>query len=85
MIRTDLLRGKIAEKGFSQTEIAGMLGITSKSFYNKMAKGVFKSNEMYKLYEILDIENPVEIFFAKEVTPCVTFKESDNAQNQVAN
>lgn len=75
MIRTDLLRGKIAEKGFSQTEIAGMLGITSKSFYNKMAKGVFKSNEMYKLYEILDIENPVEIFFAKEVTPDVTIKE----------
>jgi transcriptional regulator with XRE-family HTH domain len=75
LIRTDLLRGKIAEKGFSQTEIAGMLGITSKSFYNKMAKGVFKSNEMYKLYEILDIENPVEIFFAKEVTPDVTIKE----------
>ena len=68
MIRTDLLRGKIAEKGFSQADVAKALKMTDKSFYNKMKKGIFKSDEMYKLIEVLDIENPIEIFFAKEIT-----------------
>ena len=68
MVRTDLLRGKLAEKGFSQAAIAKELGITPKSFYNKMEKGVFKSDEMYRLIEILNIENPIDIFFAKEVS-----------------
>ena len=36
MIRTDKLRGIIAEKGYSQADVAGMIGITPKTFYEKM-------------------------------------------------
>lgn len=67
MIRTDLLRGKFAEKSLSQMQIARMLGITPKAFYEKMKRGVFRSDEMQKMIDFVGIENPAEIFFAKEV------------------
>lgn len=72
MIRVDLLRGKFAEKGYSQSQIAKMLGITPKAFYDKMKRGVFRSDEMQQMVDFVGIENPIEIFFAKEVTESVT-------------
>ena len=66
MIRTDKLRGIISEKGFSQAKVAEAIGITPKTFYEKMAKGVFGSDEIEVMIRILHIEDPVEIFFAQE-------------------
>ena len=66
MIRTDKLRGVIAEKGYSQTDIAKTIGITPKTFYEKMKIGIFGSDEIQVMIEKLDIENPMEIFFAEE-------------------
>lgn len=66
MIRTDLLRGKIAEKGYTQKRVAKELGITPKTFYLKMQKKVFRSDEIYKMMQLLDIKNPLTIFFEKE-------------------
>lgn len=66
MIRTDKLKGLIVEKGYSQTDIAKMIGITPKTFYEKMKIGVFGSDEIQVMINELHIENPVEIFFAKE-------------------
>lgn len=65
MIRTDLLKGKIAEKGYHQNDIASMIGVTPKTFYAKMAKGVFGSDEIQIMIDRLDIEDPGAIFFAK--------------------
>lgn len=70
LIRTDLLRGKIAEKGYSQAILAKKIGITPQSFYNKMEKGVFKSDEIYKMIETLEITNPVEVFFSANEVAC---------------
>lgn len=64
MIDTNELRGLIAKKGLSQKTLAKELGITSKTFYSKMAKGKFNSDEMYKMIRLLDIKNPNKIFFA---------------------
>ncbi len=66
MIRTDKLRGIISEKGFSQAKVAEAIGITPKTFYEKMSKGVFGSDEIEVMIRILHIDNPVEIFFAQE-------------------
>lgn len=66
MIRTDLLRGKFAEKRLSQLAVAKALGITPQAFYRKMKRGVFRSDEMQKMIDLVGIENPLEIFFAKE-------------------
>lgn len=64
MIATDKLRGIIAERGLSQRKVAEQLGMTEKTFYTKMKKGVFGTDEAEKIICILKIENPAEIFFA---------------------
>lgn len=66
MIRTNELRGVIAKNGYSQTDVAGMIGITPKTFYEKMKAGVFGSDEIQIMIDKLNIEDPMPIFFAKE-------------------
>lgn len=65
MINTNKLRGLIAERGFSQRQVAKHLGITEKTFYTKMQRGVFGTDEVDTMIDLLSIENPMEIFFAK--------------------
>lgn len=65
MVNTAKLRGIIAENGKNQCDIAKMLDITPKTFYLKMKKGIFGSDEIQIMIENLNIENPIEIFFAK--------------------
>lgn len=68
LIRTDELKGIIAKNGLSQVKVAEMIGITPKTFYEKMKIGVFGSDEIQIMIDKMNIENPAEIFFAKEVT-----------------
>lgn len=65
MIAIDRLKGLIVERGFSQRRIAKAMGITDNTFYRKMKLGVFTSDEMSLLVILLNIENPVDIFFAE--------------------
>lgn len=66
MIKTDKLRGIIAERRISQEEVAKALKITPKTFYSKMKKGVFGSDEIQTMIEFLEIDDPMAIFFARE-------------------
>lgn len=66
LIRTDELRGIIAKNGYSQSDVAKMLGITPKTFYQKMRIGVFGSDEIQIMIDKLQIENPIDIFFASK-------------------
>ena len=68
MIATEKLRGIIAEQGLSQRQVAKQLGMTEKTFYAKMKKGVFGTDEVDQMIALLGIENPAEIFFAQKVT-----------------
>lgn len=68
MIRTDELRGIFAKNNKSQTDIAKLIGVTPKTFYMRMQKGVFGSDEIQIMIDELHIENPMDIFFAKAVT-----------------
>ena len=64
MIKTDELRGIIAKNGLSQTDVAKMIGVTPKTFYEKMKNGVFGSDEIHIMIDELHIDNPMPIFFA---------------------
>lgn len=66
MIDTDELRGIIAKRHKTQVDVAKKIGITPKTFYTKMQKGVFGSDEIQIMIEDLDIKNPMEIFFVKK-------------------
>ena len=66
MINTDRLRGISAEKRLTQQDVAAMIGVTPKTFYDKMKKGVFGSDEIEIMVEKLNISDPMNIFFTKE-------------------
>lgn len=66
MIKTDELRGVIAKNGCSQSDIAIKIGVTPKTFYEKMKNGVFGSDEIQIMIDELHIDDPMAIFFARE-------------------
>ena len=68
MIDTKALHGLIVSRGLSQKDVAEHLNMTPKTFYGKMKRGVFGSDEMEAMIDLLDIAEPIGIFFAKEVT-----------------
>ena len=65
MVDTNKLKGLIVEKEKTQEQVARYIGIAPKTFYNRMSKKVFGSDEIEKMIEYLNIEDPVSIFFAK--------------------
>ena len=65
MVDTNELRGIFAKNGKSQTDVAKMLNIAPKTFYLRMKKGIFGSDEIQIMIEELHIENPVDIFCQK--------------------
>lgn len=68
MIDTKALKNIIFSRDMSQKDVAEHLGMSPKTFYGKMKKGVFGSDEMEGMIKLLSIENPIDIFFASEVT-----------------
>lgn len=68
MIDVNKLRGRMAEKGRSGLDMAKVIKKTPKTFYSKMKLGVFDSDEIEAMVKDLDIEDPMAIFFADEVT-----------------
>ena len=66
MIKVNELRGIIIKNEKTQSDVAKMLGISPKTFYAKMKKGVFGSDEIEIMIAGLNIEDPMSIFFARE-------------------
>lgn len=60
------LRGAIVAKGMTQKDVAQALGISEKTFYLKMKRGAFGTDEAEKMVKLLGIDNPVEIFLRSE-------------------
>ena len=68
MIDTKELKIAITRKDMSQKDVAIAIGMSPKTFYGKMKKGVFGSDEMEAMIDLLSIEDPMRIFFANKVT-----------------
>lgn len=63
------LKYVIQSHGYSVEEISKKLGISRTAFYRKCnGKSEFVQSEIQKLIELLEIDNPVEIFFAHKVS-----------------
>jgi transcriptional regulator with XRE-family HTH domain len=65
MIQVNELKGVIVKNGLSQKDVAKHLGISDKTFYEKMKKGVFDSDEIESMIHLLGINDPVQIFFCQ--------------------
>ena len=70
MVDTQALAGIIVSKGKTQKDVANHLGMAPKTFYSKMKKGVFGSDEMEGMIDFLEMKMSVAIpvFFARKVT-----------------
>lgn len=68
MVDTYKLRGIIVTNQMTQEQVARYIGITPKTFYGKMKKGVFGSDEIEKMITLLKIEDPMSVFFTQKVT-----------------
>ena len=65
-MNTAKLKGIIAERGYSQRFVAQAIGMQEKTFYNKMRKGVFGTDDAEAMIEFLQIKNPAEIFLTSK-------------------
>lgn len=65
MVDTNRLKGIIVQNEKTQEDVARYIGITPKTFYLRMKKKAFGSEEIMKMIEYLNIEDPMSIFFAK--------------------
>nr|DAJ75826.1 MAG TPA: antitoxin [Caudoviricetes sp.] len=65
LVNTQELKALLAKNDISQAKMAKMLGITPKTFYTKMSKRVFDSDEIAEMVKILRIPKSEcgEIFF----------------------
>lgn len=68
MVDTNRLKSVIVLRGKTQEDVANHIGISSKTFYLKMKKGVFGSDEIESMIDYLEIDEPMPIFFPKSVT-----------------
>lgn len=65
MVDTDRLRELMAARGLTQKQAAAALGMTGRSFYNRLKAGIFTTVQAERLSELLGIADPAEVFFAK--------------------
>ena len=65
MVDTNKLKGIIVQNEKTQEDVARHIGITPKTFYLKMKKKVFGSDEIEKMIDYLNIDDPMSIFFVK--------------------
>lgn len=63
MLNVNKFKALLVERGKTQAEIAKELGITENTMTRKIQKGIFLSDEISLMIDILEIENPMEIFF----------------------
>lgn len=61
-----LLKYEMSKKGITVTDLCGKLGISPSAFYRKCdGRSEFKQGEIQTIVNVLELESPVAIFFAK--------------------
>ena len=63
MIKVNELKAEIIKNNLTQADVAKMIGVTPKTFYTKMKRGVFGSDEIQIMIKNLNIKNPMDNFF----------------------
>ncbi|PMC81390.1 DUF739 domain-containing protein [Anaerococcus hydrogenalis] len=67
-LRRDELKGIIVSKGKTQKDVADYLDMSEKTFNTKLKNGIFGSDDIDKMIDFLEIEDPMWIFFDRKVT-----------------
>ena len=65
MFNVDEFNAEMARNRYTRTKLAKEMGMSSKTLYNKIKKGVFGSDEIDKIVSLLHINDPRTIFFVR--------------------
>ena len=68
MLDVASLKAEMTRCGHTQDSLSNALGITSRTFRNKMKSGDFGCKEIEIIIRELKLKNPMSIFFADKVT-----------------
>lgn len=74
MVNTNKLLGVLKEKQVTQESLCKQIGMNHKTFYNRLQRKRFFSDEIEKTAQVLNLscEEIIKIFFTNLVTSCVT-------------
>lgn len=62
MINMPEFRAAMARKNYTQKSLAKELGISEQTFRRRLNKGVFGTDEVLRMVDLLDINDPCFIF-----------------------
>ncbi len=68
MIDVKALKAEVVRNGYTQEKLAKEIGMSARTFSNRLKKGVFGSDEIELMITILNIKEPIPIFFTSFVT-----------------
>lgn len=63
MVNVAELRAELARKQLTQKELAKRIGISEQTLSRRMKTKVFGSDEIEKIIRVLDVKDPISIFF----------------------
>ena len=72
MLNVSEFRVAMFRKGYTVKELASILGISEKTFYSRLKNKRFGTEEIEQLIPLLEISDPMAIFFDGLVTSKVT-------------
>ena len=68
MLDVNALKAEMVRNGYNQEGIAKALGMTPRTFSTRLKTGDFCSKEIEIMIDILNLKDPMGIFFANSVT-----------------
>jgi transcriptional regulator with XRE-family HTH domain len=78
MLNVPEFKAAMVRKGYTQKTLAGILGISEKTFCERLKSKRFGTDEIEILIPLLEISNPMRIFFDGVVTYQDTKEEEEN-------
>ena len=66
MVDSSKLKSIIVLNNMTQESVARAIGMAPKTFYCKMKKRVFGSDEIEKMMGLLNIDDPMPVFFVPD-------------------
>lgn len=81
MVNSNKLLGVLKEKQVTQGSLCKQIRMNNKTFYNRLQRKRFFSDEIEKIAQVLNLscKEIIEIFFTNLVASCVTEKGDKDA------
>ena len=80
MLNVPEFKAAMVRKGYTQKTLAGILGISEKTFCERLKNKRFGTDEIEVLIPLLEISNPMHIFFDGVVTYQDTCNQKEDKQ-----